>query len=95
MLKESAQNIMFEVSCLAAPAGQPFTIDFNNQDSVSHNVSIYTADPMSDPHAKSLFQGQLIDGGKTIVYSVPAQAAGTYYFNCVIHPQMSGTFVVK
>ena len=96
MLKVSAQNIMFNVSCLAAPAGKPFTIDFSNQDSYSHNVSIYTADPMTNPNAKSLFQGQLIDGGQTIVYSVPALSAGTYYFNCVVHPtQMTGTFVVR
>ncbi|HEX6492971.1 MAG TPA: cupredoxin domain-containing protein [Candidatus Dormibacteraeota bacterium] len=96
VLKVSAQNIMFDVGCLAAPAGKAFTIDFNNQDSVSHNVSIYTADPMADRNARSLYQGQLIDGHMTVVYSVPALSAGTYYFNCVVHPQqMTGTFVVK
>ena len=98
-LKVSALNTMFNVSCLAAPAGQAFTIAFNNQEALGgppHNVSIYTADPAADSNAKSLYQGKLIDAGQSIVYSVPALAAGTYYFNCVIHPQqMSGTFVVK
>jgi plastocyanin len=99
-LKVSALNTMFNVSCLAAPAGRAFTIDFSNQEAAPsgppHNVSIYTADPATDSNAKSLYQGKLIDPGQSIVYSVPALAAGTYYFNCVVHPtQMSGTFVVK
>ena len=95
----SALNTMFNVSCLAAPAGKAFTIDFSNQEAAPggppHNVSIYTADPAADSNAKSLYQGTLIDAGKSTVYSVPALAAGTFYFNCIIHPQMHGTFVVK
>jgi plastocyanin len=98
-LKVSAQNSMFNVSCLAAPAGRAFTINFSNQEPQGgppHNVSIYTADPAVDNNAKSLYQGTLIDAGQSTVYSVPAIPAGTYYFNCVIHPtQMHGTFVVK
>ena len=78
---------------------QLFAIDFSNQEALGgppHNVSIYTADPATDSNAKSLYQGQLIDAGQSIVYPVPALAAGTYYFNCIVHPtQMAGTFVVK
>ena len=37
----TAQNIAYDKSDLGAPAGQPFAIDFNNQDAgVPHNVAI-------------------------------------------------------
>ena len=36
-------NTAFDASCLAAPANEAFTIDFDNMDAgVPHNISIYT-----------------------------------------------------
>lgn len=89
----SAHNIQFDKSCLAAPAGKPFTITFSNDDSgVPHNVAIYS----NSSAGKVLFRGQIVTGPKTIVYHVPALPAGTYYFRCDVHPTtMHGTFVVK
>ena len=56
----------------------------------------FTADPVSDPAARSLFQGQIVIGPTTLTYHVGALAAGTYYFHCDVHPTaMQGTFVVK
>ena len=89
----SATATAFDTSCLAAPAGAPFTIAFMNNDaSVPHNVSIYT-DATRD---EGLFKGDLVIGPGTITYHVPKLAAGTYYFRCDVHPtQMFGTFVVE
>ncbi len=95
-VKVVAKNTMFDVSCLAAPAGKAFTIGFDNEDPLPHNVAIYSADPMVDTNAKTLFQGAIFTGPKVTTYSVPALAAGTYHFHCDVHPtQMYGTFVVK
>ncbi len=96
-LKVAAKNIAFDKACLAAPAGQPFTIVFDNQDSsVAHTVSIYTADPMSNPGAKVLFKGDQVTGPQTHTYNVSALTAGTYHFHCDVHPsKMGGAFVVK
>jgi plastocyanin len=87
----SAKNNTFEKDCLAAPAGTPFKIAFNNQDYDIHNVSIYD----EDHGDKALFKGEVIYGPKTITYSVPAQAEGMYEFRCDPHADsMIGTFIV-
>ena len=91
-LSISAQEKKFDKDCLAAPAGQAFTIAFDNQDvAVPHNVSIY--DPSTGN--KALFKGDIIFGPNKTTYSVPAQAAGRYEFRCDPHDDtMIGTFVV-
>jgi len=93
-----AKNISFDTKCLAAPASQAFTIDFDNQDAgVPHNVDVYTAAPPGGSHLGGAKDASdvLIGPGKT-TYDVQPLKAGTYYFQCDIHPtQMFGTFVVK
>ena len=87
----SAKNNTFDKDCLGAPAATPFTIAFNNQDYDIHNVSIYD----KNHGDKALFKGEVIYGPKTITYSVPAQAEGTYEFRCDPHADsMIGTFIV-
>ncbi len=51
-------------------------------------MAIYTDSSAS----QAKFQGDIFAGG-TRVYSVPALAAGTYYFRCDVHPDMNGTIV--
>ncbi len=75
---------------LDAPAGEPFTLAFDNQDDgVPHNVAIY----QDASAAQSLFVGDLVDGPKTVTYDVPPLDPGEYYFRCDVHPQMNGTLV--
>jgi plastocyanin len=90
-LTVAAKNNVFDKDCLAAPADTPFTIAFNNQDYDIHNVAIYD----KDHGDKALFKGEVIYGPKSITYSVPAQADGTYEFRCDPHADtMIGTFIV-
>jgi plastocyanin len=84
-----AKNLSFGVKCLAAPAGQPFTINFDNQDGAPHNVAIYNDSSRSG----SLFVGDRVDGPKKVTYEVPAIEAGSYYFVCDFHLFMNGTFI--
>lgn len=91
-LRVVAEGIAFDQGCLAAPAGKPFTIEFQNDDAgIPHNVAIYT-----DPSATtSLFVGEIFPGPDGRTYQVPPLDPGTYFFRCDVHPtQMTGTFVV-
>jgi plastocyanin len=92
-LSIAARDKKFDKDCLAAPAGQDFTIDFDNQDTITrHNVAIYD----TAGGGKVLFKGEVVFGPRKITYSVPAQAAGTYEFRCDPHAEtMIGTFIVQ
>ena len=81
----------FDKDCLAAPANQAFTIEFNNLDrGIPHNVAIYEDATAS----KMFFKGDLVDGPGKTTYSVPALSEGRFFFRCDPHPEMNGTFVV-
>ena len=89
-LKLTAFDFKFDKKCLAAPAGQDFTIDFNNLDrGIPHNVAIYE----DESAQKSFFKGELTDGPGQRTYSVSGLPAGTWFFRCDPHPEMNGTFV--
>lgn len=91
-LSLKAKAIKWDTDCLAAPAGQAFTITIDNTDTVAHNVAILASHSATD----ALFRGDLVQGPKKVTYDVPALPPGTYVFHCEVHPtQMLGTFVVK
>ena len=84
----AAKGVAFDTKTLIVPAGRPFQLMFNNNDAgVPHNVQI------DDSSAKTtiLFDGNVITGVSSAIYSVPALAPGTYYFECKVHPNMNGT----
>ena len=89
----SAKDLKFSVSCLQTPAGKAFTVRLTNNDSQPHDVAIYRDAGFSDAIVKpDPFSGP----GVTKDVQVPALPAGTYYFNCIIHPaDMKGTLVVQ
>jgi plastocyanin len=78
-----AQNIKFDVTTLSAPADKPFTISFDNKDAgTPHDVDIL------DASGAKVFDGKDFPGPKVMVYDVPALPAGTYKFECSIHPSL-------
>ncbi len=89
-----AVGLAFDPTCLVAPAGQPFSINFDNQDDGAttgpHNVAIATDSAYTD----FLFTGELVSGPKQVEYKVDALDAGAYFFHCDVHPTMTGQFVV-
>jgi len=74
----------FAETKLVAPAGQPFTIRFENQDAgIPHNVAVHAAEDFSDaPIAATPVQS----GPVTQTLEVPALDPGTYFFRCDVHP---------
>ena len=86
----TAFDTKFDKDCLAAPAGQAFTIEFSNLDrGVPHNVAIY----QDETAQQKYFRGELLDGPGKTTYSVEGLPAGTFYFRCDPHPTMDGTFI--
>ena len=81
----TAANIAFTTTSVTAPADAPFTIAFDNQDTVPHDVVI------KDDSGGTVFQGEIVTGPKAVVYDVPALTAGGYTFVCSIHPNMTGS----
>ena len=86
----TAADMAFDASTIEATAGEAFTITFTNNDSVPHNIAVYT-----EEGGDAIVQGEVINGGETVEVEVPAQDAGDYYFQCDVHPEMNGTLAVS
>jgi plastocyanin len=86
----------FATDTLSFPANTKVSLHFDNQEpSVSHDVQIFAKDPAKDPTEKPLFHGAVITGPAKTTYAIQPLAAGTYYFDCVVHPTtMHGVLTV-
>jgi plastocyanin len=82
-------DMAFDPGTVSAPAGEAFTLALVNRDSMPHNIAIYTDSSRSE----KLFEGEMVTNG-TLVYDIPALDAGEYFFDCSLHPNMTGTLVV-
>ncbi|MCK9306509.1 MAG: PQQ-dependent sugar dehydrogenase [Methanoculleus sp.] len=89
----AADNLAFDAGTITVPAGAEVTMVFDNQDEgVPHNVAVYD----SPLRAEQIFVGEVIDGPAEITYTFTAPSEpGTYYFQCDIHPDMNGEFIVE
>jgi plastocyanin len=90
-LRILANNLHFDRDCLAAPANEAFTVTLINQENgIPHNISIYP----TGQGGTALLKGEIVTGVQTTVYRVQGLPAGTYYFQCDVHPDMNGALVV-
>ncbi len=88
-----AAQLAFGKKELKLPAPEA-TIRLRNEDTVPHNVSIYSGENVSN--AKTLLQGRIINGGENIDYKVDLPGPGSYFFRCDVHPTtMTGQVVVE
>ena len=91
-LSISAVDLQFDTDTLEFPAGEESQLEFSNDDasSVQHNVAIY-----EEQGGPDIFVGDVIPGGQSTTYTVPAMDQGEYYFQCDLHPGMNGTVTVE
>jgi plastocyanin len=86
----TALNLEFTPQGVTVPAGQPFTIELVNRDEgIPHDIQV------TDPSGAVLVKSEIITGPARLTVQVPALAAGTYTFSCVVHPNMTGTITAE
>ena len=86
-----ARDLAFAAPEITVPAGKAFELTFDNQDGAPHNVAIYTDSSAST----KVSVGEIFSGPGQRTQSVPALAAGTYFFRCDVHQNMTGTIVAR
>lgn len=86
----------FAETQISAPADSAFTIHFANDDEgIPHNIQIFkgtdtAVDPVWEPKNDAS-----ITGPAEVDYKISALSAGTYTYNCYVHPTtMVGTLTV-
>lgn len=92
-----ASGFMYSKTALQVPAGAPFRILLDNQDtSTAHGLAIGIGDtPAAAREAPLVFKGAILPGPGIQAYDVQALAPGTYWFFCQPHASMNGTITVK
>jgi plastocyanin len=83
----AASGLAFDKKELVIPADTEFVLAFNNEEAQPHNVAILEA--QGSPNA--LFRSAIVTGPKLSEETVEPIPAGEYYFQCDVHPNMSGT----
>lgn len=89
----AASDLQFDTDTLTFTAGEESSLEFTNEDasSIQHNVALY-----SEEGGEEVFKGDVIPGGQTTTYSIPAlEKKEATYFQCDIHPGMNGTVTVE
>lgn len=87
-----ARNRQYSTTVIEGVANVPTIVYFTNNDDQNHNVTIYR----SASKDLELFRGDIFVGpGVTVVYEIPALAAGEYYFSDFVFPSMHGRFIVR
>ena len=89
----AAKNTAYDKDCLSAQGGKPFTLAFDDQEAVPHNVAIFKGNNANGPN---VFRGAIVTGPKAIQYHVGVLQRGTYFYHCDVHPTaMTGKLVVR
>jgi plastocyanin len=87
----AAENIDFSTDAMDFPAQTEVTLTFDNKESVPHNWAMYDS-----KGGKPIFQGAIVNGPGSSDYKFTTPPAGSYYFQCDVHPdQMNGTVNVS
>jgi plastocyanin len=89
-----AQGVAFDTKELQVTAGQPFAIQFRNQDppTTPHDIDLRSSDG-----SQVLKDQPTVPGGQEQLYQYEPLEPGTYQFICSVHPiaPMTGTLTVQ
>jgi plastocyanin len=82
-----AENLEFDTDEINLPASTEVTVVFENHEAVPHNWSLYT-----EQGGTAIYEGEILNTEGEIEYTFTTPEAGTYFFQCDVHPpQMTGT----
>ena len=88
-----ATNFQFDKPRIESPPGAKVTINLKNNGAARHSIQFL--DAKGGKELTTGATGKVIAGGATDTVTFTAPAAGSYYFECGVHPaQMSGAFIV-
>jgi plastocyanin len=85
-----AKNIAYMTKQLNVPAGAAITVNFKNEDTVPHNMD-FTVDQAG---SQTFYKQDPLPGPISSTYSFTSPKAGTYYYHCDVHPNMTGILTV-
>lgn len=77
----TASASLFDKECLAAKAGKLIKVEFHNKDDYQHIFSV-----LEKKGGKKIFASPYFEGLMSNTAEVPALVAGSYRFECNIHP---------
>ena len=81
-----AENVAFEPTALAAPAGLPLEVTFQNADvDIPHSLRLLAPPAFQ----RSLLESEVVLGPAEVTMAIPGLAPGNYRFDCTIHPSMT------
>ena len=83
----SASASRFDQTSVQAPAGQAFTLWFDNREPVPHNVRVV------DSAGTSVGATEVFNGPAGRPLAVDSLAAGTYTLLCDVHPDMRASLI--
>lgn len=90
----TATDNKFDKATLEAPPSAAVTFEFKNAGKAKHNL--HFLDKAGGATLAPGAEGKIIDGGQSDSVSFKTPAAGSYFFQCDLHPdQMKGPFTVK
>lgn len=90
-----AEGLAFDKDTIELAAGEPQVIGLDNQDSEPHNVAIYKNADAGASQQGAIFDGEEVPAGSSTEYEVGPLDTGKLFFQCDIHPSMSGEVVVS
>ncbi|HEX2032344.1 MAG TPA: cupredoxin domain-containing protein [Actinomycetota bacterium] len=91
-LEVEAEDFAFDSSTYSVPAGATVELTFKNRDEgVPHTFTIYETDAAED----QIFDTGNLVGDAEETYEFQAPEAGSYYFQCDVHPDMNGEFIAE
>jgi plastocyanin len=85
----AAKNTSFLTQDVVVPANAAWTLAFDNQDNLPHNVVI------QDGNGQTVFSSDVFTGPALRTQAAPALAPGSYTFTCAIHSDMKGRLTAQ
>ena len=90
-----AADIEWDKDTLTFKADEPIRLTVDNQDTSTHNMSIYPDEAAAESQTDAIFTGPDVAAGASEEYEIDPLEKGTYAFICDYHINMKGEVQVQ